>query len=807
MSNPSDIPNRAQHSRAWEDLGQAIAANAERFSETPDSTSPATPGELTIIGSGIETVGFMLGDEELIRSADVVFYCVADPATVVWLRSVRPDAYDLYVLYDDSKVRYTTYMQMTEAILHFVRQGRRVVAVYYGHPGIFVLSTHRAIMIARREGHRAVMRPSVCALDCLCADLGVDPCHPGMQTHEATDMLIRGRVPDTSLHVVLWQVGLIGEMGYRRKGYINNNFSLFISYLQQFYGDDYSVINYVASRYPTIDPMVEAYPLSALHDPRNQFRITGVSTFYLAPKDATAADPSMLARLGLMKPGQSLRQSEVPLREIGRYGSRERKAFTAFAGFKVPKGYHWQEDTGASRFLIALRQDLALRRRYLENPREALGGERWSGLGDRERALLMTRDAGAIQVAAKGYRAASRINRAALAAIFRRKPLQVSLLAAIRGVIGTPLLEALSAWSKSVGAPAHWEGMRFDIELAQRDCLFPWTGIYRAENGEGGGHLLVLAGDGKGARVSVDGRPIDRFSFRRGVLEWRDAPGAARNGWFRVDSDSRGRRRLIGGIWQDGKGIAAESQDMLKEVAIGYQHPAFLVGMHHRERNGDRQQLDIRVVESEARGRFLCARLNREDLGGSLDFSGRVLTVGDRRFQMALGSVSSPDDEFQGPEWKREGVLPGDLCGSYVCRIAGLGRCIFEIDPDGIRIDGRGTQTIGSSANSVRWTSGPDRCRAGSITLLLDPITLYPFLYGSVEDQAQRSRRCFGRIPAALDPKRNEPEFGLSPLLWSYLVASASSRARGDGAALWYQVEKANLASVIVNAYLIPHLP
>jgi hypothetical protein len=161
------FPTREQHEAAWEELAAGIAAG----------TAPAGPaaqpaGSLTIIGSGIETAGFTSVDERLIRSADKVFYCVADPATVVWIKAMRPDAYDLYVLYDDGKVRYHTYMQMTEAMLYYVRQGKSVVAVYYGHPGIFVLSTHRAVKIARREGHRAIMRAGISALDTLCADLG-----------------------------------------------------------------------------------------------------------------------------------------------------------------------------------------------------------------------------------------------------------------------------------------------------------------------------------------------------------------------------------------------------------------------------------------------------------------------------------------------------------------------------------------------------------------------------------------------------------------------------------------------------------
>ena len=56
------------------------------------------------------------------------------------------------------------------------------------------------------------------ALDTLCADLGVDPAHPGLQTHEATDALVRQRALDTSLHVILWQVGVIGESGLPPSG-------------------------------------------------------------------------------------------------------------------------------------------------------------------------------------------------------------------------------------------------------------------------------------------------------------------------------------------------------------------------------------------------------------------------------------------------------------------------------------------------------------------------------------------------------------------------------------------------------------
>src|SRR5688572_27504573 len=117
-------PTYQEHQEAWEELARGIATIQNEVSHLPEKEIPlgTKKGELTILGSGIETIGFALGDQKLIESADKVLFCVADPATVVWVRRLRPDALDLYVLYGEHKVRYTTYMQMTEALLYWVRQ-------------------------------------------------------------------------------------------------------------------------------------------------------------------------------------------------------------------------------------------------------------------------------------------------------------------------------------------------------------------------------------------------------------------------------------------------------------------------------------------------------------------------------------------------------------------------------------------------------------------------------------------------------------------------------------------------------------
>ena len=84
-------PDPAGHRRRWRRLAREIAAAAGAVSDDPDRIVPtASPGRLDILGSGIETAGFTRADEALIAEADVVFYCVADPATKIWLMSARP---------------------------------------------------------------------------------------------------------------------------------------------------------------------------------------------------------------------------------------------------------------------------------------------------------------------------------------------------------------------------------------------------------------------------------------------------------------------------------------------------------------------------------------------------------------------------------------------------------------------------------------------------------------------------------------------------------------------------------------------
>ena len=117
-----------------------------------------------------------------------MLHVVADPRRRDLARVAEPERALAHVLYRAGVPRRRIYEEMAEEILDAVREGKRVCAVFYGHPGVYVQPSHEAVRRAREEGFEARMLPAVSAEDCLVADLGVDPGEQGWQSWEATEL-------------------------------------------------------------------------------------------------------------------------------------------------------------------------------------------------------------------------------------------------------------------------------------------------------------------------------------------------------------------------------------------------------------------------------------------------------------------------------------------------------------------------------------------------------------------------------------------------------------------------------------------
>ncbi|MEM6908045.1 MAG: SAM-dependent methyltransferase [Pseudomonadota bacterium] len=353
-------PNTETMIARWADYAAEMASARYNGDET---------GELVVLGSGISIIDLTRDAEKELCSADAVFHCVYDKVTQAWIGELRPDAYDLCILYDEDVERHLTYVRMAEAILHRVRCGQKVVAFFYGHPGIFAMPAHRAVHIARHEGHRARMRAGVSALDHLVADIGFDPALPGMASFEATDLLLRGRQIDPTLHIVLWQVGVVGEFQFKPGGFENTGYSELAARLIEVYGEDWEVTHYIAPQYVGIDPLIERIRIGALLEPEQRKNISSLSTFYIEPKDGVLTDIEMSSRFGRERNGASDRPRQ-PLRtyDYVRYGPREAKALRFFGNFTAPDHYRLAPQTPEYRFMLGLSDDLELERRYREDP-------------------------------------------------------------------------------------------------------------------------------------------------------------------------------------------------------------------------------------------------------------------------------------------------------------------------------------------------------------------------------------------------------------------------------------------------------
>lgn len=235
---------------------------------------------LVVIGTGIRTVGQLTMEAVAwIRKADRVLYIVSDPVAEAMIRDLNPEgAESLYGLYSQDKHRMRTYEQMVERTLECVRAGEVVCLAAYGHPGVFAYPTHEAIRRARAEGFKARMLPGISAEDCLFADLGLDPAADGCQSFEATAFLHRGYCFDPRCPLVLWQVGVTGELNFTRE-YDAPELPALVERLCASYPRHHEVVVYEAGTLPLAAPRIERVALERLA----AARLTPRTTLYVPP--------------------------------------------------------------------------------------------------------------------------------------------------------------------------------------------------------------------------------------------------------------------------------------------------------------------------------------------------------------------------------------------------------------------------------------------------------------------------------------------------------------------------------------------
>ena len=251
---------------------------------------------LVIAGTGINAASHVTQEARAwIETAGRVFFLLNAVQAVEWLRHLRPDASDLGELYTAHTERRRVYRLLADTILEPLEAGQDVCAVFYGHPMIFVTPSLQLIQQAQNDGHRVTVCAGVSAEDCLFADLGIDPASRGCQSYEATDFLLHPRRFDTASGLVLWQIGVIGNLTSRIHEQHPQGLSLLQEKLLAHYPASHRVYIYEAATLPDTAPRVQVAEIQHM----TGADVSPASTLYVPPATAPQIDETMLKALNL----------------------------------------------------------------------------------------------------------------------------------------------------------------------------------------------------------------------------------------------------------------------------------------------------------------------------------------------------------------------------------------------------------------------------------------------------------------------------------------------------------------------------
>ncbi|GGF55948.1 SAM-dependent methyltransferase [Alteromonas lipolytica] len=253
-------------------------------------------GSLVCVGPGM-ILGAHITERcrNFIAQADVVFMS-CHTLVEQWIATMNKDVRSLQPYYGANKDRRETYREMQQAMMSEVRLGKKVVGVFYGHPGIFAQVPHYAIEQAREEGYTAYMEPGISADACLYADMGIDPGRYGIQQYEASQFLFYQRNIDPSAYLILWQIGHVGDVSLTTRQSGPAERQVLVEELGRYYPENHQIAIYECPFIITEKPKIIWFALKDLP----QAEISLVSTLVIPPGRAMTPSSDIVARLRLI---------------------------------------------------------------------------------------------------------------------------------------------------------------------------------------------------------------------------------------------------------------------------------------------------------------------------------------------------------------------------------------------------------------------------------------------------------------------------------------------------------------------------
>lgn len=259
------------------------------FAQTEVHTLPQpTPrrllerADITIVGLGMRSLDQLTREvERALAGAKQVFLIDGSPGLQQRLQRQGTKVIDLCSFYAEGKDRLHTYREMAKAVVAGAIHDGPVAFGLYGHPTIFAFPPFVVKEVAESLGLTVDVLPGVSAMDCLFAELMIDPANGGLQMFEATELLLTQRELPVDVQTLVWQVGTLESGLYSTKPSAPERFARFLAYLRRFFPGHHPCTAIYCSDHPAIPSTILRFPLDQIGDFSGQLH--GGFTLYLPP--------------------------------------------------------------------------------------------------------------------------------------------------------------------------------------------------------------------------------------------------------------------------------------------------------------------------------------------------------------------------------------------------------------------------------------------------------------------------------------------------------------------------------------------
>lgn len=261
----------------------AAAWRTSRSMEAVSLGDGLARADVTVVGLGLRGVDHVTQQgRAALRRAHEVLYVDTGVATGTWLESLCERVTPLFSqTYAGGSPRLDTYHLIAARVLQAAVRRAPVCLVVQGHPTVYSYVPLLLHATAPTLGLRVQIQPGISAEAAILAALGIDPCDHGLQSYEATDLLLRRRPLQPDVATLLWQVGGVETRLHSARRSVPARFERLTAWLLRFYGPDHPVTAVRIGVFPGVPSVARTVPLADL--PSAAPYLDAATTLYLPP--------------------------------------------------------------------------------------------------------------------------------------------------------------------------------------------------------------------------------------------------------------------------------------------------------------------------------------------------------------------------------------------------------------------------------------------------------------------------------------------------------------------------------------------